>query len=64
MNDPIVEEVRRVRMEHTKKFHGNLAAICEDLRAIQATCGHKVVRLPSRPVRARQRLLPRKAVNS
>lgn len=45
MKDPIVEEVRKHRMEHTRKFKGDLAAICEDLRAIQRTCGHKVVRL-------------------
>ena len=28
MKDPIVEEVRKHRMEHTRKFKGNLAAIC------------------------------------
>ena len=32
MNDPIVEEVRRHRMEHTRKFGGDLKLICEDLR--------------------------------
>jgi hypothetical protein len=48
MKDPIVEEVREHRMEHTRKFGGDLKAICEDLRAIQKTCGHKVVRLPPR----------------
>ena len=45
MNDPIVDEVRRVRMEHTKRFNFDLTAICNDLRSIQSTCGHKVVRL-------------------
>ncbi len=48
MKDPIVEEVRKHRMEHTRKFNGDLAAICEDLRAIQRTSGHKVVRLPAK----------------
>ena len=48
MTDPIVEEVRKHRMEHTLKFGGNLAAICADLRAIQATSGYTVVRLPPR----------------
>ncbi len=47
MKDPIVEEVRKHRMEHTAKFHGDLDAIYEDLRRIQATCGRKVVRLPA-----------------
>jgi hypothetical protein len=46
MTDPIVEEVRRFRMEHTKKCHSDLDLICEDIRKIQSRCGHKVVRLP------------------
>jgi len=50
MKDPIVEEVRRHRMEHTRKFRGDLAAICEDLRAIQKASRHKVVRLSSKRV--------------
>ncbi len=33
MNDPIVDEVRRHRMEHTRKFGGDLKLICEDLRS-------------------------------
>jgi len=48
MKDPIVEEVRKHRMEHTRRFGGDLTAICKDLRAIQETSGHKVVRLPPR----------------
>jgi hypothetical protein len=30
--DPIVEEIRKRRKEHTDRFHGDLHAICEDLR--------------------------------
>ena len=45
MKDPIVEEVRKYRMEHTRKFQGNLPAICADLRKIQISSGHQVVRL-------------------
>jgi hypothetical protein len=48
MKDPIVEEVRKYRMEHTRKFRGDLAAICADLRSIQSESGHKVVRLQPR----------------
>ncbi len=55
MKDPIVEEVRKHRMEHTRKFHGDLAAICDDLRAIQRASGHKVVRLPPRRTAPRTR---------
>jgi len=48
MKDPIVEEVRKHRMEHTQKFLGDLSAICADLRSIQTNSGHKVVRLASK----------------
>ncbi len=58
MNDPIVQEVRRARDEHARKFNYDLAAICADLRNIQSTCGHKVVRLPSRPARRSTVLQP------
>ena len=58
MKDPIVEEVRKHRMEHTQKFDGDLSAICADLRSIQIASGHKVVRLSPRkpePTRASSR---------
>ena len=45
MNDPIVEEVRQYRLEHTRRFQGNLDTICADLRALQKASGHEVVRL-------------------
>jgi hypothetical protein len=48
MKDPIVEEVRKYRMEHTRKFRGDLSAICADLRSIQIASGYKVVRLSPR----------------
>ena len=44
MSDPIVDEIRSYRLEHTRKFDGDLHRICEDLRAYQKACGHKVVR--------------------
>lgn len=46
MTDPIVEEVRKARWEHAKRFGFDLDAICEDLRRIQKVCGHRVVSLP------------------
>jgi hypothetical protein len=46
MNDPLVNEIRQFRQEHAQHFHGNLAAICKDLRDIQQTCGHAVVTFP------------------
>jgi len=48
MKDPIVEEVRKYRMEHTQKFQGDLSAICADLRSVQIAAKHKVVRLASK----------------
>jgi len=48
MKDPIVEEVRKYRMEHTRRFGGDLTAICNDLRTTQVASGHKVVRLAHR----------------
>ena len=48
MMDPIVQEVRKHRLEHTRRFKGDLKAICADLRAIQIASGHAVVRLPPR----------------
>jgi hypothetical protein len=54
MKDPIVAEVRKHRMEHTKKFGGDLAAICADLHSVQKISGHVVVRLePRKPMPAR-----------
>jgi len=43
MNDPVVEEIRRYREQHAAKFNFDLAAICEDLRRRQLTCGREVV---------------------
>lgn len=48
MKDPIVEEVRKQRMKHTLKFKGDISAICADLRKIQLSSGHKVIRLSPR----------------
>ena len=56
MKDPIVEEVRKHRMEHTQKFKGNLGAICKNLRIIETGSNHKVVRLPAK------RLVEKKAI--
>ena len=46
--DPIVEEIHRIRDEYAKKFNYDLHAICEDLREKQSTSGRKVVSRPSR----------------
>jgi len=45
MKDKIVDEVRKHRRVHTRKFKGDLSAICDDLLRIQRESGHKIVRL-------------------
>nr|VFK37112.1 MAG: hypothetical protein BECKSD772F_GA0070984_101036 [Candidatus Kentron sp. SD]VFK41203.1 MAG: hypothetical protein BECKSD772E_GA0070983_101034 [Candidatus Kentron sp. SD]VFK78299.1 MAG: hypothetical protein BECKSD772D_GA0070982_101130 [Candidatus Kentron sp. SD] len=45
MNDPIVEEVRRIRDEHSRQFNYDLDAICEDYKAHQIQAGNRLVRL-------------------
>lgn len=45
-NDPIVEEVRKTRDEHAKKFNYDLQAIVADLKKQQKVSKHKFVTLP------------------
>jgi hypothetical protein len=54
MKDPIVEEVRNCRQEYADQFGGDLDAMVADLRKIQATCGHEVVRRPAKKPRPSQ----------
>lgn len=44
MSDPIIDEIRRNRLAHTRRFDGDLHRICEDLRVYQKVCGHEIVR--------------------
>ena len=49
-NDPIVEEVRKVRNAHARKFNYDLQAIVADLRKQQKASKRKVVTLaPKKP---------------
>ena len=32
IDDPIVDEIRRIRREYAERFNNDLHAICEDLR--------------------------------
>ena len=51
MKDPIVDEVRKYRMEHTQQCGGDLHKICEGLRGFEATLGGRVVTLPPQKIR-------------
>ena len=59
MKDPFVQEVRKYRMEHTKRFNGDLQRICGDLRQFEQTLGDRVITLAPRRIkhtRGRRRL--------
>ena len=43
-NDPIVEEIRKIRQAHAAKFDYDLEAIFRDLKAKERTSGRKYVR--------------------
>jgi len=51
-SDPIVEEIRRFRQEHTDQFRGNLRAICDDLRRQERESGRRFVSRAPRQVQA------------
>jgi hypothetical protein len=51
-NDPIVDEIRRIRQAHTDRFNGDLHAICEDLRRQERESGRQYVSFPPRRVRS------------
>jgi hypothetical protein len=48
LDDPIVEEVRKIRDEYAKKFNYNLNAIAADLIKQQKASGRKLVSFPPR----------------
>jgi hypothetical protein len=45
MNDPIVEEVRAYRDEHSRSLGYSLDAICEEYKEHQLQLGARLVRL-------------------
>jgi hypothetical protein len=53
MKDPIVEEVRRHRMEHTQRFKTDLTLICEDLRKLEAGVRDRLVSPNPKRLRAK-----------
>ena len=50
IDDPIVEDVRKARDEHAKKFRYDLEAIFQDLKAREKESGKRFSRFPPRPV--------------
>jgi hypothetical protein len=57
MNDPIVDEIRRIRDEHAAQFNYDLDAIFRDLKERERKSGRKFVNgiaYPEKPVQERQ----------
>jgi hypothetical protein len=55
MKDPYVAEVRKYRMEHTRRFNADLHLICEDLRRFESSLGERVVTLKPEKARSPQK---------
>ena len=47
-DDPIVEDIRRVRRAHASQFDNDLPAIVADLRRLQRESGRSYVNFPPR----------------
>ncbi|WP_446008026.1 hypothetical protein [Candidatus Electrothrix sp.] len=45
MKDPIIDEIRQYRNEHSKKFGYDLDAICEEYKSHQQKVGDRLTRL-------------------
>ena len=58
MNDPIVEEVRRVRDAHAAMFNYDLDAIFQDIKEQEKKSGLKFVSYPPRRTEPNQALQP------
>lgn len=50
IDDPIIEEIHRIREAIAQRFNNDLHAICEEARRQQAASGQKPVSFPPRPV--------------
>ena len=49
-DDPIVEEIRKIRHAHAEKFNNDVAAIFEDFRRIAKESGRQFVTFPPRRI--------------
>ena len=58
MNDPIVDEVRRVRDAHAAMFNYDLDAIFQDIKEQERTSGLKFVSYPPRRTEPNKAMQP------
>jgi len=54
VNDPIVDEVRKVRDAHAARFNFDLDAIFQDIKEQEKRSGHKFVSFPPRKLEPNQ----------
>ena len=52
-DDPIVEEIRKIRHAHAEKFNNDVAAIFEDFRRMAKESGRQYVSFPPRRIKAK-----------
>jgi hypothetical protein len=64
MNDPIVDEVRRVRDAHAARFNYDLDAIFQDIKEREKKSGLNFVQGVARQPAPNQALLPTEAATS
>jgi hypothetical protein len=50
-DDPIVEEIRKIRHAHAEKFNNDVAAIFEDYRRVAQESGRQYVSFPPRRIK-------------
>ena len=53
-NDPIVEELHRIRKEHAERFGYDIRAIVEDLQKSQQQHADRLVSYPPKPAPRRK----------
>lgn len=53
-DDPIVEEVRRIRQEYAKRFEYDVRAMAGDLRKREQRHSDRLVSFPAKPARQRE----------
>jgi hypothetical protein len=58
MNDPIVDEVRRVRDEYAARFGYDLDAIFQDIKEQEKKSGREFVSFPASGIEPNQALQP------
>jgi hypothetical protein len=54
ISDPIIEEIRRIRQEHARRFNYDLRAIVDDLRERERQHPERLISLPPKSPRRKR----------